>query len=132
MMKMCLAMQTVDGGERCFPISQSRLVLGRDSRCDLRIAVPSVSEHHCEIIQEDEALFISDLGSTTGTFHNGIRILKAELAPHDQVTVGPVTFVIRPEWPAESPTAVAEVKPRARARTARPAAASSAEFSNEG
>ena len=132
MMKMCLAMETADGGERCFPISEPRVVLGRDSRCDLRIAVPSVSERHCEIIAEGNALFLSDLGSTTGTFHNGIRILKAELAPHDRVTIGPVTFVVRAEVPAEPPTSVAEVKPQPQARRARRAAAGPAEFSNEG
>ncbi|MHC4081954.1 MAG: FHA domain-containing protein [Planctomycetota bacterium] len=131
-MKMCLAMETADGGERCFPISQDRLVIGRDPRCDLRVAVPSVSTRHCEILTEGNVLCVSDLGSATGTFHNGIRILKSELAPHDRVTIGSVTFVVRPESPADSLAAMAEVKPQPRAARARPASASSAEVSTEG
>ena len=130
-MKMCLAMETADGSERCFLISQDRLVLGRDPRCDVRVALPSVSMRHCEIVTEGNVLCISDLGSATGTFHNGVRILKAELAPHDRVTIGTVTFVVRPETPANI-TAMAEVKPAPPAARARPAAASSAEVSGEG
>ncbi len=130
-MKMCLAMETADGGERCFSISQDRLVLGRDPRCDVRVALPSVSMRHCEIVTEGNVLCISDLGSATGTFHNGVRILKAELAPHDRVTIGTVSFVVRPETPANI-AAMAEVKPAPPAAKARPAAASSAEVSSEG
>ena len=131
-MKMCLAMETADGVERCFSINQDRLVLGRDPRCDLRIALPSVSMRHCEIVTEGNVLCVSDLGSATGTFHNGVRILKAELTPHDRVTIGPVTFVVRPETPTDTLAAMAELKPEPRAARARPAAASSAEVSTEG
>jgi pSer/pThr/pTyr-binding forkhead associated (FHA) protein len=131
-MKICLAMETAEGGERCFSISQDRLVIGRDPRCDLRVAVPSVDMRHCEILTEGNVLCVSDLGSATGTFHNGIRILKSELAPHDRVTIGPVTFVVRPETPTDTLAAMAEVKPEPRAAKARPATASSAEVSNEG
>jgi pSer/pThr/pTyr-binding forkhead associated (FHA) protein len=123
MIKMCLAMETADGGDRCFPISRTGLVLGRDTRCDLRIAVPSVSMRHCEIVVEGNTLLLNDLGSTTGTFHNGIRILRAELAPHDRVTIGPVSFVVRPVPSAEPTTTVAEMKPQLRATRSRPAAA---------
>jgi pSer/pThr/pTyr-binding forkhead associated (FHA) protein len=128
---MCLAMETADGGERCFSISQDRLVIGRDPRCDVRVAVPSVSNRHCEILTEGNILYVSDLESTTGTFHNGIRILKSELAPHDRVTIGPVTFVVRPETPSDTLASMAELKPQPRATKARPAAASSAEVSND-
>jgi pSer/pThr/pTyr-binding forkhead associated (FHA) protein len=131
-MKMCLAMETADGGERCFSISQDRLLIGSDPRCDVRVSVPSVSAQHCEIVTEGDVLCVGDLESATGTFHNGIRILKAELAPHDRVTIGPVTFVVRPATPTDTPSAMAEVKPQPPAARARPAAASSVDVSNEG
>jgi pSer/pThr/pTyr-binding forkhead associated (FHA) protein len=124
-------METADGGERCFPISQDGLVLGRDTRCDLRIAVPSVSMRHCEIVVEGNTLLLNDLGSATGTFHNGIRILRAELALHDRVTVGPVTFVLRPAQPTETSTSVAEVKPQPRAAPSSSPATPSAKATND-
>jgi pSer/pThr/pTyr-binding forkhead associated (FHA) protein len=125
MMKLCLAMETAGGDERCFPIDRSPLVLGRDTRCDLRLAVPSVSARHCEIVRDANTLYIKDLASETGTFHNGVRVQRANLEANDKVTIGPVTFVIRPQLTGETPAAVAELKPQPR-RQSRPARPSSA------
>jgi pSer/pThr/pTyr-binding forkhead associated (FHA) protein len=132
MTKMCLAMEMVEGEERCFPIDRSPLVLGRDTRCDLRVAVPSVSERHCEIVTDANTLYIKDLGSETGTFVNGVRILKAQLDTNDRVTIGPVTFVVRPLRTSETTASVAELKPQPRplTRPARPS--TTAEMSTEG
>ena len=96
-MRKVLAMVTADGDERRFPITRSKLVMGRHSRCDVRVAVPSVSERHCEIMVDGEVLKLRDLGSGTGTFHNGARVEQAVLADDDRVTIGPVTFVVRTE-----------------------------------
>lgn len=96
-MSKCLAMAVTDGGERRFPLSGSRTVLGRDSRCDLRVALPSVAMQHCEIKMDGDTLTIKDLGSLTGTFHNGNKVEFATLAANDRLTVGPVTFVVREE-----------------------------------
>ena len=112
MMKLCLAMETAGGDERCFPIDRSPLVLGRDTRCDLRIAVPSVSARHCEIVGDANALYIKDLGSETGTFHNGVRVERANLAANDRLRIGPVTFVIRPQRTVGTPASLAELKPQ--------------------
>ncbi len=112
-MRLCLAMVTADGDERRFPISGTKLVLGSHSRCDVRLAVPSVSERHCEIMVDGEVLTLKDLGSGTGTFHNGSKVEHAVLSAEDRLTIGPVTFVIRTE-PAEGEgtAVVTEVKPR--------------------
>lgn len=106
---MYLAMLTDDGEERRFHLTRDRVVLGRDRQCDLRVALPSVSVRHCEIVTGAGQARLKDLGSETGTFHNGARIEQAELADDDTVTVGSVTFVVRTEASGES--AVAEVKP---------------------
>ncbi len=94
-MNLCLAMPTADGGERVFHLTRERTVVGRDTRCDLRVPVPSVALRHCEIVTDGNTLRISDLGSEAGTLHNGARITTAVLAPDDQITIGPVTFVVR-------------------------------------
>ena len=115
-MRLLLGMVTADGGERTFPLAGDRTVLGRDTRCDLRVAVPTVSSRHCEIVTGDGgALVLNDLGSETGTFHNGSRVERAELSTDDRFTIGSVTFVVRAEPARESPdeagNTVAEVKP---------------------
>ncbi len=96
-MRLCLAMPTADGGERRFKLKSQRMVLGRDTRCDLRVSVPSVAMRHCEIVLESGVLRVYDLGSDGGTLHNGARVAQAILAPNDELTVGSVKFVIRTE-----------------------------------
>ncbi len=93
-MKVCLAMAVDGGGERRFPLTGSSIVLGRDSGCDVRVALPSVELRHCEITVDGETLKLRDLGSGTGTFHNGTRVEQADLTIDDRLTVGPVTFVV--------------------------------------
>jgi pSer/pThr/pTyr-binding forkhead associated (FHA) protein len=88
-------MRTADGGERQFPLTKERMVIGRASRCDLCVPIPSVSQRHCEIIIESKGLRIVDLNSISGTYHNGSRIAEAELRSDDELTVGPTTFRVQ-------------------------------------
>lgn len=90
-----LAMRTADGGERPFPVDKSPMVIGRDSHCDLRVAIPSVAQKHCEIVIVRDKLRLTDLGSESGTFHNGNRVEQAMLETEDHLTIGPVTFIVR-------------------------------------
>ena len=94
-MTIWLAMTTADGDERSFPITKRRTVIGRDTRCDLRIAVPTVAEQHCEILLDGEIAEVHDLDSSTGTFRNGSRVDRAILDVNDRLTIGPATFVLR-------------------------------------
>lgn len=102
-MRLCLAMPMADGGERRFKLKRQRMVLGRDTRCDLRVSVPSVAKRHCEIVLESGILRVYDLGSDSGILHNGIRVAQAVLAPNDELTVGPIKFVIRTETDGQAP-----------------------------
>ncbi len=107
-----LGMVTADGGERPFPLRKARVVIGRDTHCDLRVALPPVSLNHCELTLVEGVLKLRDLGSMSGTFHNGVRVMQATLAPDDRLTVGPVTFVVRTNFTGRDPGAtLSEAKP---------------------
>ena len=94
-MGVWLVMKTADGIDRPFQIEKPRTVIGRETRCDVRIPVSAVSKKHCEIRLHDGELSLTDLNSDSGTFHNGDRVNKAKLSNDDTLTVGPVTFVVR-------------------------------------
>lgn len=96
-MDYCLIMKSSDGTERRFPVRESPTVIGRASRCHIRIAIPSVADQHCQIVLDGSRLHLKDLDSDAGTFVNGQRVRDATLAEADQVRVGPVTFEIRPD-----------------------------------
>lgn len=93
-MGLWLAMGTADGTERVFAIDKPRLVIGRISRCDVRIPLPSVADRHCEIVICQGRLKVRDLGSTLGTYVNGERVHEINLRKRDHISLGPVTFTL--------------------------------------
>ena len=93
-MEVSLVMFKADGSRRDFPISKERVVIGRMSNCDLRIPLSSVSREHCEINYKGNNVSFADLGSSNGTYHNGVKVRKAGLLPGDELVVGPVVFTV--------------------------------------
>lgn len=55
---------------------------------DIVLSDETVSRHHCRIVQEEDDYVAVDLGSTNGTFINGVRIREAFLSPGLVLTVG--------------------------------------------
>jgi pSer/pThr/pTyr-binding forkhead associated (FHA) protein len=52
------------------------------------LADTNVSRKHAEVRPEGAGFILSDLGSTNGTFVNGVRITQHELADGDVITFG--------------------------------------------
>lgn len=93
-MEVTLVMFKADGTRRDFPMNKSRVVVGRTNSCDLRIPLSSVSREHCEFTLDDDELRVRDLGSSNGTFQNGIRVQESSLDKGDEVAIGPVVFTV--------------------------------------
>lgn len=84
-----------DGKRRDFPLSKSKMIIGRKPDCELRIPTGDVSRQHCEIEVEGDELTVRDLGSSNGTYVNGKRIAETTLEAGDELRVGPVQFVVQ-------------------------------------
>ena len=67
-----------------------KTTVGRLEDNTFQIAEPSVSSHHCEVIQRGNDIFIKDLNSTNGTFINGEKIAEAALKPGQILRLGKV------------------------------------------
>ena len=89
-MQVVLVMFRADGERRSFSLPRTVTVIGRREDCDLRIPLGDVSRKHCRFIADNDTLKIEDLGSSNGTFHNGVRIQEAIVNAGDNVQVGPV------------------------------------------
>jgi predicted component of type VI protein secretion system len=76
-------------------LRRPRTIAGRKKGCKLRITSELVSRIHCSFIRGDDRLSIKDLGSSNGTFVNGVRISEAPLKTGDTVQIGPVKFVVK-------------------------------------
>ena len=101
-MRVSLVMTTSDGHGRRFELSKNRNIIGRELRCDLRVCLPTVEEKHCEVRIEREVVRLLDLGSQSGTYHNGARVSEAILHQDDELVVGPARFRIMVE-PKDDP-----------------------------
>ncbi len=65
------------------------ITVGRTDENDFQIDFSSVSAKHARITPKDtKTVCVEDLRSTNGTFVNGMRISKAELAVGDTITFG--------------------------------------------
>ncbi len=53
------------------------LRIGRQASADLYLYSAAVSHEHAELLEQDGALWVRDLGSTNGTFVNSVRITDA-------------------------------------------------------
>jgi len=72
---------------REYPADRS-LSIGRLAENDIVIDHMGVSGRHARIDLEGQAIILTDLQSTNGTFVNGKRVERAELRPNDWINVG--------------------------------------------
>ncbi|HVZ72814.1 MAG TPA: GGDEF domain-containing protein [Polyangia bacterium] len=90
----------VSAGEM-FKLQNERTVVGRGPSCTVRLNDEGVSREHCQLVREvredadkpNDKIVLEDLGSTNGTFCNGIRIDRRELADGDKIMVGSTTIL---------------------------------------
>src|SRR5260370_32826686 len=74
-------------------------VIGNRADCDVVVDSSLASGRHCELTQTPEGYVLSDLGSTNGTYVNGLRIAsRTRVTPGDSVTLG---HTVPMPWPPE-------------------------------
>ena len=88
------------GGGRAgesFETAGPRTLIGRSPDCDVFLDDVTVSRRHAEIVREEGAFVIRDLGSLNGTFVNRHRIESSVLSADDEVQIGKyrMTFLLQ-------------------------------------
>ena len=68
--------------------------IGRSTGAEFMLDAPLVSRLHCQLSATVEALEVTDLGSTNGTFVNDTRITSATLRAGDRLKVGRVELKV--------------------------------------
>src|SRR5450755_1786842 len=82
----------VSAGEM-FKLQADKTVVGRGPTVGVRLNDEGVSREHCQFMREGEKIIVVDLGSTNGTFVNGIKVDRKELADGDKIMVGSTTIL---------------------------------------
>ncbi|MGE0128477.1 MAG: SpoIIE family protein phosphatase [Blastocatellales bacterium] len=76
------------GVMRLLPLGKPVFTIGRKAENDLQLLSDSVSRQHAEIVYEDEAWHLIDIGSKRGTFVNDQRVERYALQHLDRIRIG--------------------------------------------
>jgi len=96
-LRLGLKLVAANGSQAVTVPAGRTLVVGRSSACDVPIRDLTVSRHHGEVEAAAAGLRVRDLGSTNGTFINGVRISEGVASPGTRVAFGKVIFQVMEE-----------------------------------
>ncbi len=71
-----------------FPLNDGRTSIGRGLHADVRINDEGISRAHAQVERDSEHYYLSDAGSTNGTFANGERVDRYSLNEGDKIQIG--------------------------------------------
>ena len=74
-------------------ISVPEVVIGRDPKSQIMLSDSGVSRRHARIYQTDTDFVIEDLGSSNGTYVDGVPIVSCVLHGGDSVQIGHTLFL---------------------------------------
>jgi two-component system cell cycle response regulator len=76
-----------------YELANDVTMVGRSDEFDLTVSDLSISRRHAMNVNRAESFYVSDLGSTNGTFVNKELVGSARhLAEGDKLTLGDITF----------------------------------------
>lgn len=93
-----------------FGLAEGRNIIGRAPSCTIKILSPNVSKEHLQIDVLDDKVIAQDLGSTNGTFVNGVKIKSQRLKAGDRLSLHDIVFDVQ----SLSPEQAAYLQSRAR------------------
>ena len=84
-----LVMRTGPTMGKIYGLGKDEISIGRDPSNDIVINEAEVSRKHARLLIQDKGYMLEDLGSTNGTFINGLRLeAPLQLQPGDMVLLG--------------------------------------------
>jgi hypothetical protein len=86
------------GGE--YPLTGEEMLIGRDPQAEISVDDASMSRRHAAIIRRGGAFFLRDLGSSNGTYLDGVlHNAERPLPDGARFRVGKTDFVLRASDP---------------------------------
>jgi hypothetical protein len=77
-----------------FPVAGDQIVIGREAGMGIALQDPASSRRHALVSWRGGQFVIEDLGSTNGTFVNGVQITAPQvLNPGDSIGIGQTALV---------------------------------------
>jgi DNA-binding NtrC family response regulator len=91
-------LRVVDGPDkaRTFVSEGERTIIGTDQGATFALTDATVSGFHCEVRVDATSTTVRDVGSTNGTFVNGVRVEHAYLEPNAIIALGRTRIRVEP------------------------------------
>ena len=79
---------------RKYEFDRDEITIGRSHDNTIQLNDPSVSSQHCRFVRSGETYTVNDLGSTNGSFVNGMQVTETiEIHPKDIVQLGDMEII---------------------------------------
>lgn len=88
---------TPTGGGDPIPLNKDRLLIGRQSSCDIQLKFANVSSQHCRMTLEYGYWFVKDHNSRNGTKVDDRSIVRKRLDPGCKISIAKHTYIIEYE-----------------------------------
>ena len=102
--------------------SGTTMVVGRAVSSDCAVVDATVSRRHAELGVQEHGVQVNDVGSSNGTFVNGVKIDSYFVVAGDTLTFGKVAFLVEEVAPAVPVATPVDEIPQDLVATARPGA----------
>ena len=76
-----------------YKVEGAKTIIGRGQKAQIRLFDDGISREHAQLVVEGNAIVLQDLGSTNGTFCNGLKVDRRELVDGDRILVGSTTIL---------------------------------------
>jgi two-component system response regulator HydG len=91
------------------PAAPTRILLGTSTACEMRLTDPTVSRRHVALEAHGQRFRVTDLGSTNGSYVDGVGIVEAFLRGEETLRIGSTAIRVEPveaDEPAPLPSAM--------------------------
>ncbi|WP_347487927.1 DUF3662 and FHA domain-containing protein [Desulfoscipio sp. XC116] len=94
-----VSLEVVEGvlAGKKFVLAVNQAVIGRGEICDICLPDSSISRRHAALSRTGRKFVIQDRSSTNGTYVNGVRVAKKELADGDIIKMGNTVLIFKVE-----------------------------------
>src|SRR4029079_10545516 len=76
-----------------YKVEGEKTIIGRGQKAHIRLFDDGISREHAQVLIEGNHIILQDLGSTNGTFCNGLKVDRRELSDGDKILVGSTTIL---------------------------------------
>jgi hypothetical protein len=82
-------------GTHVIPLESTQLTIGRGLNNDVILEDTRVSRHHAQLRYRARRFWLSDLGSTNGTYINGEQVAEQALRDGDTISLGGLELIFK-------------------------------------